>query len=175
MALLLLVLVRLILQIVRWLKLFLTFFLESCQKAARKQQTKREKQFPGHKLQTKTIIRNIEDSLPFLRRSTKIGCPSSLLHMIFGVGKPFALQVKLIFWFSRIAIVDCVLSVSRIFGGTRSKKKQCDWIISISGYLYRKQVFFFRKNSYVSAVANSKHIPFVCRIGVVDNFRKIML
>lgn len=71
--------------------------MECCQKNKKIKTENGEKQFPEHKLQNKTIIRNIEDSLPFLRRSTKIACPSSLLHMIFGVGKPFALQVKLIF------------------------------------------------------------------------------
>lgn len=61
---------------------------------------------------------------PFLRRSTVILWPSSLRHVIFGVGKPSALQVKLIFWFSRTATVDCVLSASKIFGGTKNKNKQ---------------------------------------------------
>lgn len=41
--------------------------------------------------------------------------------MILGVGKPSALHVKLIFWFSRMATEDCVLSASMIFGGTEIK------------------------------------------------------
>lgn len=48
--------------------------------------------------------------------------PSSFLHIILGVGNPSALQVRLIFWFSRIATVDCVLSPSKIFGGTEKNK-----------------------------------------------------
>lgn len=42
------------------------------------------------------------------------------LQMIFGVGNPSARQVILIFWFSRTATDDGVLSMSRIFGGTDS-------------------------------------------------------
>lgn len=58
------------------------------------------------------------ENLPFFLLSTDIACPSSRLHIIFGVGKPSALHVRLIFWFSRTATVDCVLSVSIMLGGT---------------------------------------------------------
>lgn len=64
---------------------------------------------------------------PFLRRSTVILCPSSLRQEIFGVGKPSALQVKLMFWFSRTATVDWVLSASRMFGGTEKFKTTRFW------------------------------------------------
>lgn len=70
-------------------------------------------------------------NLPFLRRSTEMGWPSSLLHMILGVGKPSALHVRLMFWFSRIAIVDCVLSVSMMLGGTAKRNKK---LVSNSSY-----------------------------------------
>jgi hypothetical protein len=45
-------------------------------------------------------------------------CPSSLRHINFGVGKPSALHVRVMFWFSRTATDDCVLLPSRILGGT---------------------------------------------------------
>lgn len=45
------------------------------------------------------------------------------LQMIFGVGNPSARQVILIFWFSRTATDDGVLSMSRIFGGTNSVER----------------------------------------------------
>lgn len=38
--------------------------------------------------------------------------------MIFGWGNPSARHVMLIFWFSRTATDDGVLSISKIFGGT---------------------------------------------------------
>lgn len=44
--------------------------------------------------------------LPLFLRSTEIVWPSSRLHIIFGDGNPSALQVKLMFWFSRIATDD---------------------------------------------------------------------
>jgi hypothetical protein len=56
--------------------------------------------------------------LPFLRRSIVIPWPSSLRHMILGDGKPSALHVSVIFWFSLTATADCVLSSSRMLGGT---------------------------------------------------------
>lgn len=64
--------------------------------------------------------KKLKDLLFFLL-STEIGCPSSRLHIILGVGKPSALHVKLMFWFSLIATVDCVLSASIMFGGTGIK------------------------------------------------------
>jgi hypothetical protein len=55
---------------------------------------------------------------PFFRRSILMPCPSSLRHISFGVGKPSALHVRVMFWFSRTATDDCVLLPSRILGGT---------------------------------------------------------
>lgn len=40
------------------------------------------------------------------------------LQIIFGAGNPSARHVILMFWFSRTATDDGVLSISKIFGGT---------------------------------------------------------
>lgn len=45
-------------------------------------------------------------------------CQTYRLQMIFGAGNPSARHVMLIFWFSRTATDDAVLSISNIFGGT---------------------------------------------------------
>lgn len=57
--------------------------------------------------------------LPFFFRSTVIASPSSRRQMILGAGKPSALHVIFMFWFSRTATDEGVLSISRIFGGTK--------------------------------------------------------
>jgi hypothetical protein len=61
---------------------------------------------------------------PFFRRSILMPCPSSLRHISFGVGKPSALHVSVMFWFSRTATDDCVLLPSRILGGTVTASEQ---------------------------------------------------
>jgi hypothetical protein len=71
---------------------------------------------------------------PFFRRSMLMPCPSSLRHIIFGVGKPSALQVRVIFWFSRMATDDCVLLASRILGGTAiytQRSTSCRHVVEI--------------------------------------------
>lgn len=45
-------------------------------------------------------------------------------QIIFGTGKPDALHVMLIFWFSRTATDDGVDSMSKIFGGTETMEKE---------------------------------------------------
>ena len=62
--------------------------------------------------------RRAVSGLPFFRRSMLMTCPSSLRHISLGAGKPSALHVKVIFWFSRTATDDCVLLASRMLGGT---------------------------------------------------------
>lgn len=57
--------------------------------------------------------------LPFFFFSTAISSPSSRRQIIFGAGKPSARQDMLIFWFSLTATEDGVLSISKIFGGTK--------------------------------------------------------
>lgn len=47
-----------------------------------------------------------------------VKCHTYRLQMIFGAGNPSARQVMLIFWFSRTATDDGVLSMSKILGGT---------------------------------------------------------
>lgn len=47
-----------------------------------------------------------------------VKCHTYRLQMIFGAGNPSARQVMFIFWFSRTATDDGVLSMSKIFGGT---------------------------------------------------------
>lgn len=71
-------------------------------------------------------------------------CPSSRLQIIFGVGKPSARHVILIFWFSRTATDDGVLSMSNIFGGTifferKGKHKETYW----KTYWEKQIIFFF--------------------------------
>jgi hypothetical protein len=62
--------------------------------------------------------------LPFFRRSMLMPCPSSLRHISLGAGKPSALHVRVIFWFSRTATDDCVLLASRMLGGTAMIRTQ---------------------------------------------------
>lgn len=45
------------------------------------------------------------------------------LQIIFGAGNPSARHVILMFWFSRTATDDGVLSISKMFGGTTHKMK----------------------------------------------------
>lgn len=62
--------------------------------------------------------KNLQAFFPFFFRSTVIDSPSSRRQIIFGAGNPSALHVMLIFWFSRTATDDGVLSMSNMFGGT---------------------------------------------------------
>lgn len=64
------------------------------------------------------LERNLQAFFPFFFRSTVIDSPSSRRQIIFGAGNPSALHVMLIFWFSRTATDDGVLSMSNMFGGT---------------------------------------------------------
>lgn len=59
--------------------------------------------------------------IPFFFFSTAISSPSSRRQMILGVGKPSARHVMLMFWFSRTATEDGVLSMSSMLGGTATK------------------------------------------------------
>lgn len=64
------------------------------------------------------------------------------LQMIFGWGKPSARHVILIFWFSRTATDDGVLSISNIFGGTtiviHKKNEHFLWFISFLYHTLRE-------------------------------------
>lgn len=64
--------------------------------------------------------------IPFFFFSTAISSPSSRRQMILGVGKPSARQVMLMFWFSRTATEDGVLSMSSILGGTTERERERD-------------------------------------------------
>lgn len=77
-------------------------------------------------LQNCILLLEVVAALPFFFRSTVMLWPSSRRQMILGVGNPSARHVMLMFWFSRTATDDGVLSMSRMFGGTEMKENGKD-------------------------------------------------